>query len=715
MKRAIVTVLAVAALARVESARAQQNPPSPPPGTVTLPLTEYDRLLDRAARPPRRPEPPPVAAVVSRVEMRARAASGAVRGTATLEGEAFGTGPVKVPLLSGATVLDARLAGRPLPLLVEKSTHVAVVTGPRAFSVEVDWGTAIATEPGRASFALPIVPSAGAWLQLELPGDHADVRLEPGLVMRLETAGGRTVVEATLPPASAARLSWSSREVQPSAASSEARFLAQLGTLVTVGETELRQAVLVDLTVLQGVPTAFHLRLPAGYELTGVSGASIDSSREEGRHLTISVREARRHQMLVSLERAVGSAVTKEELPLVAVEGAQRESGELVFEGAGALELAVKEPEGVHRMDPREAGASLRALARQPLLAAFRYQRGGEDAPRLALDVRRFPNAPVLAAIAERAEVTTLLNTEGRTLTEVTLSVLNQAQPFLRLGLPEGASLLTSEVAGEAVKPARGADGLRVPLLRPGFRPLGSYEVKFVYVQSGTPLGRKGEATLRLARFDLPVSRLDWELFLPDALRVSAFDGDGIATALLGGGTTASTAVVALVDGPAGLVRGTLSDPTGSVVPGATVVLSTPSGATRTATTDSQGRFSFTGVPAGELRLRTELIGFRTFERRLRLPPGTAARVDARLDVGTLAETVTVAAENVADERGRARREEAAVQAQAASANVTSLQRRAAGQLPVRVDVPRSGVSYSFTRLLVLDEETRMLFRYKSR
>ncbi len=317
---------------------------------------------------------------------------------------------------------------------------------------------------------------------------------------------------------------------------------------------------------------------------------------------------------------------TKEELPLVAVEGAQRESGELVFEGAGALELAVKEPEGVHRMDPREAGASLRALARQPLLAAFRYQRGGEDAPRLALDARRFPNAPVLAAIAERAEVTTLLNTEGRTLTEVTLSVLNQAQPFLRLGLPEGASLLTSEVAGEAVKPARGADGLRVPLLRPGFRPLGSYEVKFVYVQSGTPLGRKGEATLRLARFDLPVSRLDWELFLPDALRVSAFDGDGIATALLGGGTTASTA-----------------------------------------------------------------------------------------DVGTLAETVTVAAEKVADERGRARREEAAVQAQAASANVTSLQRRAAGQLPVRVDVPRSGVSYSFTRLLVLDEETRMLFRYKSR
>jgi len=120
-------------------------------------------------------------------------------------------------------------------------------------------------------------------------------------------------------------------------------------------------------------------------------------------------------------------------------------------------------------------------------------------------------------------------------------------------------------------------------------------------------------------------------------------------------------------------------------------------------------------VPAGDLRVVVELTGFRTFERRLRLPPGAAARVDARLELGTVTETVSVIAEKVADERGRARRAEGSVQAQAASANVASLQRRAAGQLPVRVDVPRSGASYSFTRLLVLDEETTVSFRFKSR
>ena len=49
----------------------------------------------------------------------------------------------------------------------------------------------------------------------------------------------------------------------------------------------------------------------------------------------------------------------------------------------------------------------------------------------------------------------------------------------------------------------------------------------------------------------------------------------------------------------------------------------------------------------------------------------------------------------------------------APSANVQSLQRRAAGVLPVRVDVPRSGASHRFVKPLVVDEETIVSFRYR--
>jgi hypothetical protein len=54
-------------------------------------------------------------------------------------------------------------------------------------------------------------------------------------------------------------------------------------------------------------------------------------------------------------------------------------------------------------------------------------------------------------------------------------------------------------------------------------------------------------------------------------------------------------------------------------------------------------------------------------------------------------------------------------QQMAASVNVTNLQQRVSGILPVRVDVPRAGNSYHFVRPLVLDEETKVTFAYKSK
>jgi hypothetical protein len=46
-------------------------------------------------------------------------------------------------------------------------------------------------------------------------------------------------------------------------------------------------------------------------------------------------------------------------------------------------------------------------------------------------------------------------------------------------------------------------------------------------------------------------------------------------------------------------------------------------------------------------------------------------------------------------------------------ANVADLQRRAAGVLPVRVDVPRAGSSLRFVKPLVVDQEATVSFRYK--
>src|SRR5215510_7176349 len=150
---------------------------------------------------------------------------------------------------------------------------------------------------------------------------------------------------------------------------------------------------------------------------------------------------------------------TKVNAPFLSFQNAQRETGELLVEGAGTIELTSTEGGGLKRMDFKEINPYLRSLARFPLQAAFRYHKQPNEQPSLALAWTRFPDSGVLAAVVEHAVVTTLVTNEGRSLTEVKLTVKNLAQPFLKVALPTGASILSAEVAGEKVKPVEGTDG----------------------------------------------------------------------------------------------------------------------------------------------------------------------------------------------------------------------------------------------------------------
>src|SRR5207253_10350926 len=132
-----------------------------------------------------------------------------------------------------------------------------------------------------------------------------DIHVSAGVVTRRSTANGRTIVEVTLRPNTATDVWWSMRDSAPVAAAREVRALADIMTLLTLDDSDVRMVALVDVTVVQGEPRSIELRLPQGYELTGISGSSLESSdqREGGVMLTLGDPAARRHQFLVSLER----------------------------------------------------------------------------------------------------------------------------------------------------------------------------------------------------------------------------------------------------------------------------------------------------------------------------------------------------------------------------------------------------------------------------
>src|SRR5512138_3080827 len=108
--RAIILRLtfALGAVLLVASASFAQARPDSPPGTVTLPLADYDKLVDRAAHPPAPPERSPVPAVVSRADLQVRLSAADLRGTATVQVDVLREGRVKVPLLEGATLIEVQ-------------------------------------------------------------------------------------------------------------------------------------------------------------------------------------------------------------------------------------------------------------------------------------------------------------------------------------------------------------------------------------------------------------------------------------------------------------------------------------------------------------------------------------------------------------------------------------------------------------------------------
>jgi Ca-activated chloride channel family protein len=93
-------------------------------------------------------------------------------------------------------------------------------------------------------------------------------------------------------------------------------------------------------------------------------------------------------------------------------------------------------------------------------------------------------------------------------------------------------------------------------------------------------------------------------------------------------------------------VHGTVQDPTGARIPGATITVRMPSGAVQAATSDVNGTFLLDPVPPGPLELRAELPGFTSYRREVVAAPGAVVPWDVTMEVASVQEVVTVSGES---------------------------------------------------------------------
>jgi hypothetical protein len=123
-------------------------------------------------------------------------------------------------------------------------------------------------------------------------------------------------------------------------------------------------------------------------------------------------------------------------------------------------------------------------------------------------------------------------------------------------------------------------------------------------------------------------------------LRVRTIAAVWVALLVLSG-----TAVAQIITGN---IRGTVTDETGAVLPGATVTIASPAliGGPKTAVTNSTGVYRFPAVAIGDYAVEITMDGFQKYRvEDVRVPLNKTATVNATLTLSTVAETVTVTGE----------------------------------------------------------------------
>jgi Carboxypeptidase regulatory-like domain/TonB-dependent Receptor Plug Domain len=92
-------------------------------------------------------------------------------------------------------------------------------------------------------------------------------------------------------------------------------------------------------------------------------------------------------------------------------------------------------------------------------------------------------------------------------------------------------------------------------------------------------------------------------------------------------------------------VEGLITDNTGAALPGVTVTATNlATNASLTDVSDSKGLYTITPLQVGSYRVQFELSGFKTTAVPAKFEVGQVARIDMKMELGTVSETVTVTA-----------------------------------------------------------------------
>jgi hypothetical protein len=492
-----------------------------PDGWVVLPVDEYRALRDRANPPPTPIAPPPIEATLTRVDYDLRVDAESVVGRALLTVDVLRDGWTRLQIPAGLMVREASLDGQPVALVDGPPPQVLLSRAGRSI-LTLDVVIPLATSGGAESMTLPASPSPISRVRLSLPKSGVDLSLAGGFLADRAETGNESRWTAFGLPNQALTMRWK-RKVDDRRAEQPLRVRARVTQVVGLGEDSSQVAAAVRVEVLQGLAREVTLSIPAGLVVNQVNGSTVADWDTAGGLLRVKLLEPTATEVSFVV---TGDARTARDgsidVPIVRMPSAERETGGVAVDVAGAGEIRARQARGFEPADPSELG-DLVAGRESPSMIAFRHRPlAGTDARALAVTVVRYTPQAVFIANIEEARYRALASEDGRLLVEARYAVRNNQRSFLKATLPPGSSIWSAQVGGRPIRPGVAeANAVLLPLQkgRAG-EDAPTFVVELLYLQQTDRWVDKGYAHIELPAIDLPVSRTGVELHYSPRFRV---------------------------------------------------------------------------------------------------------------------------------------------------------------------------------------------------
>jgi type II secretory pathway pseudopilin PulG len=305
------------------------------------------------------------------------------------------------------------------------------------------------------------------------------------------------------------------------------RVVAEVFNLVTIGDGVVGGSATLRFGIINQGVQEFRVAVPAHWKNLEFTGANIRHKEQQTNVWTIALQDKAwgGYTLVITYDYQFDPKGATLDLAGAHALNIERETGSLGLMTAASLKLTPALPvDPLHRVDEAELSESDRALCTRALLLAYKYSGGSY---RHSVQVTRFDEVPVLDAVADRTELTTVLTEEGQLLTQASFMVKNNEKQFQRFKLPASSEFWSSYVNGQPAKPERDGDWYLVPLPRDANRDQ-AFAVDMVYAQKinlKTSLFPR-HVELMAPLTDIPNTYAEWQLFAPPSQRLSKFGGN---------------------------------------------------------------------------------------------------------------------------------------------------------------------------------------------